>query len=205
MPRALTLDGTAESRDEGSAMHCKSGKADAFSGRPPCGTPRRSGCFVLWQAEKRRGGIFGSGVTPVILCVLNGSIIFCGHLMPRLKFSCELASIRLKSYEGTKSTGDVKEVIGLDIDLKGRTVIIVEDIVDTGATIESLVGQLKEKGAVDVRVCTFSLKTVVYKRNIKIDYMGMEIANKFIVGWGLDYDQMGRQLSDIYILKDQLE
>ena len=93
----------------------------------------------------------------------------------------------------------------MNIDLTGRTVIIVEDIVDTGATIESLVDQLKEKGAADVRVCTFSLKTDVYKRNIKIDYVGMEIANKFIVGWGLDYDQMGRQLADIYILKDQIE
>ncbi|MBO4558030.1 MAG: hypoxanthine phosphoribosyltransferase, partial [Bacteroidales bacterium] len=122
-----------------------------------------------------------------------------------LKFSCELASIRLSSYEGTKSTGEIKEVIGLNLDLTGRTVIIVEDIVDTGATIAQLVGQLKERGASDVRVCTFSLKTDVYKRDIKIDYMGLEIANKFIVGWGLDYDQMGRQLADIYILKDQLE
>ena len=156
-------------------------------------------------AAELNNDFFGSGVVPVILCVLNGSIIFCGHLLPRLKFSCELASIRLSSYEGTKSTGEVKEVIGLNIDLTGRTVIIVEDIVDTGATIESLVGQLKDKGAADVRVCTFSLKTDVYKRNIKIDYVGMEIANKFIVGWGLDYDQMGRQQADIYILKDQIK
>jgi len=156
-------------------------------------------------ASELNNDFFGSGVVPVVLCVLNGSIIFCGHLMPRLKFSCELASIRLSSYQGTKSTGEMKEPIGLDKDLKGRTVIIVEDIVDTGNTIEYLVGKLKEKGASDVRVCTFTLKTDVYDRNVKIDYVGMEIANKFIVGWGLDYDQMGRQLADIYILKDQVE
>ena len=131
-------------------------------------------------------------------------LLLVNHKITPLAMTPE-GRVWLKSYEGTKSTGEVKEVIGLDIDLTGRTVVIVEDIVDTGATIAQLVGQLKEKGAADVRVCTFSLKTDVYQRDIKLDYVGIEIANKFIVGWGLDYDQMGRQLSDIYILKDQLE
>ncbi len=147
----------------------------------------------------------GSDVVPVMLCVLNGSIVFCGHLLPRLKFPLEIASIRLSSYEGTKSTGKMREIMGLDIDLKGRTVVIVEDIVDTGFTIECLVKQLREKGAADIRVCTFSLKRDVYKLDIPMDYVAMDFPDKFVLGWGLDYDQLGRNLDGIYVLKEQAE
>ncbi len=156
-------------------------------------------------AAKINKDFAGGDVVPVMLCVLNGSIVFCGHLLPRLNFPLEIASIRLSSYEGTKSTGKMRELMGLDIDIKGRTVVIVEDIVDTGFTIESLVNQLKERGAADIRVCTFSLKRDVYKLDIPMDYVAMDLPNKFVVGWGLDYDQLGRNLDSIYVLKEQAE
>ena len=155
-------------------------------------------------AAELNNDFFGSGVTPLMLCVLNGSIIFCGHLLPRLKFSCELASIRLKSYEGTKSTGDIKEVIGLDVDLKGRTVVIIEDIVDTGATIESLVGQLIEKGAADVRVCTFSLKSDVYKRNIKIDYVDIT-EDEFNAQMKADTEELAAMFAESHKLEHEIQ
>ncbi len=154
-------------------------------------------------ASKLNKDFEGVDTVPVMLCVLNGSIVFCGHLLPRLNFPLEIASIRLSSYQGTKSTGKMREMMGLDIDVTGRTVVIVEDIVDTGFTIESLVSRLKERGAADIRVCTFSLKRDVYKLDFPIDYVAMDLPEKFVVGWGLDYDQLGRNLNGIYVLAEQ--
>lgn len=138
---------------------------------------------------------------PLLLCVLNGSIMFTGELMQRLEFPCELTSIRLSSYEGTTSTGVTKKIMGLTCDITGRTVIIIEDIVDTGRTIVDLKTLLTEAGAGEVKVCTLLLKPDVYKQSVKLDYVAMEIDNKFIVGHGLDYNQLGRNYKDIYILK----
>ncbi len=154
-------------------------------------------------ASKLNKDFEGVDTIPVMLCVLNGSIVFCGHLLPRLSFPLEIASIRLSSYQGTKSTGKMREMMGLDIDVTGRIVVIVEDIVDTGFTIESLVSRLKERGAADIRVCTFSLKRDVYKLDFPIDYVAMDLPEKFVVGWGLDYDQLGRNLDGIYVLAEQ--
>ena len=138
--------------------------------------------------------------TPIILCVLNGSILFTGELMKRLDFPCEFSSIRLSSYEGTLSTGVTRKVLGLTSSIKGRTVIVVEDIVDTGKTITDLHALLLDAGAADVKICTMLLKPEVYKKDLKLDYVAMEIENRFIVGFGLDYDQLGRNSKDIYIL-----
>ena len=138
--------------------------------------------------------------TPIILCVLNGSILFTGELMKRLDFPCEFSSIRLSSYEGTLSTGVTRKVLGLTSSIKGRTVIVVEDIVDTGKTITDLHALLLDAGAADVKICTMLLKPDVYKKDLKLDYVAMEIENRFIVGFGLDYDQLGRNSKDIYIL-----
>ena len=147
-----------------------------------------------------------SGKVPVILCVLSGSIVFCGYLLTRLEFPCELAAIKVTSYEGTRSTGNIKEVLGLTTDVDGRDVIIVEDIVDTGSTIVKLCEHLAFRGAASIKICTMFLKPEVYHKDRKLDYVGMEVANKFIVGFGLDYDQLGRNFSDIYILdKNQFE
>ena len=135
---------------------------------------------------------------PILLCVLNGSIMFMGELMKRLTFNCQIVSTKLTSYEGTNTTGAVKQAMGLTADITGRRVIIVEDIVDTGNTIVELKKILSDKGASESRICTLLLKPDSYKKDIKIDYVAMEIPNDFIVGFGLDYDELGRNLKDIY-------
>ena len=137
---------------------------------------------------------------PVLLCVLNGSIMFTAELMKRLDFTCEVVSMKLSSYVGTRSTGKVREVMGMTGSVDGRRVIIVEDIVDTGNTIEDLSRIVKEKGASEVRICTLLFKPDVYKKDIRLDYVAKEIPNDFIVGFGLDYDEIGRNLKDIYVL-----
>ena len=124
---------------------------------------------------------------PVLLCVLNGSIMFMAELMKRLEFNLEVVSIKLTSYTGTSSTGKV---------------IIVEDIVDTGNTIMELKNILKEHGAAESRVCTMLLKPEVYTKDETLDYVAIEIPNRFIVGFGLDYDELGRNLKDIYVLDE---
>lgn len=137
---------------------------------------------------------------PVLLCVLNGSIMFMGELMKRLKFDVNVISIKLTSYEGTSSTGRVKQAMGLTSSIEGKRVIVVEDIVDSGNTIVELKEILKEKGAVESKICTLLLKPDAYKKDVKLDYVAMEIPNDFIVGFGLDYDELGRNYKDIYTL-----
>lgn len=139
---------------------------------------------------------------PVLLCVLNGSIMFTSELMKRLNFNCELVSTKLSSYEGTGSTGKVKQAMGLTGDISGKRVIIVEDIVDTGNTIVELKKILSDMGAAESYVCTMLLKPEAYDKDVAIDYVAMEIPNDFIVGFGLDYNQLGRNLKDIYVLDE---
>ncbi len=138
---------------------------------------------------------------PVLLCVLHGSIMFTGELLKRLSFPVELASMKLSSYEGTSSTGVVRETMPLSTDVAGKTVIVCEDIVDTGNTIVDLKGKLLSKGARDVKLCTMLLKPDVFCGRCSLDYVGAEIPNRFIVGFGLDYDELGRNLKDIYVLE----
>ena len=142
----------------------------------------------------------GTGIVPVLLCVLNGSILFTAELMKRLDFDVDLMSIKLSSYQGTSSTGAVHMDMGLTGDVTGKEVIIVEDIVDTGRTIEALVKILYARKASKVKVCTLLLKPEMYKKTIGLDYVAMEIPNDFIVGFGLDYDGLGRNYKDIYVL-----
>lgn len=139
---------------------------------------------------------------PVLLCILNGSILFTAELMKRLNFNFELVSMKLSSYNGTASTGKVREVMGLTGSVKDRKVIIIEDIVDTGTTIVDLERILKEKGASSMQVCTMLLKPDVYDKDIKLDYVGLKIPNDFIVGFGLDYKELGRNLNDIYVIDE---
>lgn len=151
-------------------------------------------------AAKMNDDFDGCEDVPVLLCVLNGSIMFMAELMKRLTFNCQIVSTKLTSYAGTQTTGSVKQAMGLTADIKGRRVIIVEDIVDSGNTIVELKKILEEKGAAESRICTLLLKPEAYKKDIRIDYVAMEIPNDFIVGFGLDYDELGRNLKDIYVL-----
>lgn len=151
-------------------------------------------------AVKINNDFAGCEDVPVLLCVLNGSIMFMGELMKRLDFNCQIVSIKLTSYEGTSTTGRVKQAMGLTADLTGRRVIVVEDIVDSGNTIVELKQILAEHGATESRICTLLLKPEAYKKDVAIDYVAMEIPNDFIIGFGLDYDELGRNLRDIYVL-----
>ena len=136
--------------------------------------------------------------TPIFLVILNGSFMFAGDLMKKLDFPCELSFIKLASYSGVQSTNKVKELIGFTQDIKGRTIVIVEDIVDSGLTLAGLTKQLKSMGAADVKIATLLFKPKAFKEDYPINYIGIEIPNNFIVGYGLDYYEQGRNLKDIY-------
>ena len=137
---------------------------------------------------------------PILLCVLNGSIMFTAELMKRINFDCQIVSTKLTSYVGTETTGKVKQAMGLTADIRGRRVIVIEDIVDSGNTVVALKDILEENGASESYICTLLLKPEAYKKDVKIDYVAMEIPNDFIVGFGLDYDELGRNYKDIYVL-----
>ena len=153
-------------------------------------------------ADKLNADFSNRTTPPILLCVLNGSIMFMGELMKRLNFECQIVSTKLTSYEGTNSTGKVKQALGLTADITGKDVIIVEDIVDTGHTIVALKKILEDAGAESSYVCTLLLKPEAYKQDVKIDYTAIEIPNQFIVGFGLDYDELGRNYKDIYVLDE---
>ncbi|MBQ7222239.1 MAG: hypoxanthine phosphoribosyltransferase [Bacteroidales bacterium] len=154
-------------------------------------------------AEHLNNDFMDSTEIPIILCTMNGAIVFAGELLTKLKFNLIVSGIKVSSYEGINSSGNIKEVLGLNTDVEGRTVIIVEDIVDTGATIMKLCENLCNRKAKEVRICTLFVKSEVYSHDRKLDYVGMEVADKFIVGHGLDYDELGRNLPGIYILDEQ--
>lgn len=135
---------------------------------------------------------------PLFICVLNGAFMFAGDLMKTVNVPCEITFIKLSSYEGLYTTGAVKEIIGLNESVVGRNVVVVEDIVDTGITMERILGSLRAKGANEIKVATFLQKPDALQRDITVDYVAMKIPNDFIVGYGLDYDGYGRNLKDIY-------
>ena len=148
--------------------------------------------------------------TPVLLVTLNGALPFSAELMKHLEFDPMIASIKVSSYEGTQTTGSIKTLLGPTMDLKGRDVLILEDIVDTGITMTGLRKLLDEMGAEDVKMCTMLFKPEKFhdqekKSGIKMmapEFVGKEIPNSFILGFGLDYDELGRCLQDIYVLDE---
>lgn len=135
---------------------------------------------------------------PLFLSVLNGSFMFTADLVRQIDFECEIEFIRLKSYEGTQSSEVVQEVIGLNKNIEGLDIIIVEDIVDTGLTLHRLIETLTTKNPKSITIASLIFKKEAFKKNYPIDYIGFEIENKFIVGYGLDYDGYGRNLKEIY-------
>lgn len=159
---------------------------------------------IIQVAEKLNEDYSSGEDIPILLCVMNGSLMFTAELMKHLRFNMELASVKLSSYEGTSSTGNVIVKQPIASNVKGRRVIIVEDIVDTGTTIVALKKLLAEQGVKDAKVCTMFYKPEAYKyaESDPVEYISMEIQNQFIVGFGLDYNELGRQLRDIYILDE---
>lgn len=141
-----------------------------------------------------------AGKNPLLLAVLNGSFIFAADLMRELTIPCEISFVKLASYQGTTSTGKIKEVIGINEDLTGRTVIIVEDIIESGLTMKGMIESLGTRNPASVHICTLLLKPAKLHIPLDIDYVAFKIPNDFILGYGLDYDQQGRQLKDIYTL-----
>lgn len=146
-----------------------------------------------------------AGKTPLFICVLNGAFPFAADLFRASEgIDSEITFIRLKSYAGMGSTGTIKEVIGLQEDINGRDVIIVEDIVDTGHTIAHLIDGLGKKGAKSIKIATLLFKPeALEEENVDPDYVGFNIPKKFIIGFGLDLNERARDLNDIYVLKDQ--
>ena len=139
-----------------------------------------------------------AGKNPMFLVVLNGAFMFASELFKRITIPCEISFVKLSSYTGTETTSVVRELIGLDHSLEGRHVIVVEDIVDTGHTMKYTIQKLKDLKATDVRIATMLFKPKSFQYDYPINYKAMEIENEFIIGYGLDYDQQGRNLPDIY-------
>ena len=140
---------------------------------------------------------------PLFLCILNGSFMFAAEVFKRISLlDSEISFIKLASYAGTSTTGTIKQLIGLNEDLEGRTIVVLEDIVDSGITIANTIEQIKSKNPADIKIATLLLKPDALKIEVQLDYIGIEIPNDFIVGYGLDYDGRGRNLPDIYKVID---
>jgi len=141
-----------------------------------------------------------AGKNPLFLSVLNGAFMFTADLLRAITIPCEVSFVKLASYEGVTSTGKVQEVIGLNVDISGRTVVILEDIVDTGHTMRQMLDSLQTRNPASIHVCTLFVKPDKLEEEVDIDYAAFSIPNDFIVGYGLDYDQQGRNLPEIYTL-----
>ncbi len=139
---------------------------------------------------------------PLFLVILNGAFMFAGDLLKKVNINCNVSFVKLASYSGIQSTNQVVELIGLNEEIKGRSIVIVEDIIDTGKTLEVLLEKLKDKEAARVRIAALLFKPEAFKCNYPVDYIGMKIPNDFIVGYGLDYDGYARNYPDIYKIVD---
>ncbi len=139
-----------------------------------------------------------AGKKPLFVVVLNGAFIFASDLLKRVTIDCEIAFVKLSSYQGIQSSGVVQQIIGLDLDIKGRTIVVIEDIVDTGLTLDRFHKTLTEMEPAKVMIATCLLKPDAFKMKFPIDYVCFSIPNEFVVGYGLDYDGLGRNSSDIY-------
>ena len=145
------------------------------------------------------------GKNPLLLGVLNGSFIFAADLMREMTIPCEISFVKLASYQGVLSTGKVKEIIGINENLSGRDIVIVEDIVDTGRTMKQMVDSLATRNPASIHICTLFVKPDKLEEPLDIEYAAFSIPNDFILGYGLDYDQQGRGLKEIYTLVEENE
>lgn len=157
--------------------------------------------FAIAEMARQVEADFADEV-PVFVGVLNGAFMVVADFMKHYTKPCEVSFIKMASYEGMETTHEVKQLIGINQDLTGRTVVIIEDIVDTGNTLETLKAMFKKQNVKHFKIATLFLKPEAYKKDIKLDYVGIRIPNKFIVGYGLDYDGHGRNLPEVYQLAD---
>ena len=142
------------------------------------------------------------GRTPIFLGVLSGSFLFLADLVRKVDFDNQLAFVKISSYQGTDSTGTVKRHMGINFDIEGRDIIIIEDIVETGHSMTYLLDYLKPMNPASISICTLFFKPEKFLYEYKIDYTALSIGNEFIVGYGLDYNQLGRNLKDIYVIDE---
>lgn len=154
-------------------------------------------------AERINRDYADSKQPPIMVGVLNGAFIFMAELALKITIPVETAFVKISSYEGISSTGVIREQLGLTMDVTGRDIILVEDIIETGNSINYLLNTLKDRGCRSVEVCTLCFKPNRLKKDINIKYCVKEIGDDFIVGYGLDYDQIGRNLPDIYVLDNE--
>lgn len=154
-------------------------------------------------AEKLNNDYASCQKPPIFVGVLNGAFIFLADVVRKLTFQNEIAFMQISSYEGTQSTGEIRQKLGIDFDITDRDIIIVEDIVETGHSINHMIEYLHSLSPRSVEVCTLFFKPEKYLYNLPIKYCAMEIGNEFIAGYGLDYDQIGRGLKDIYVVTNE--
>jgi len=155
----------------------------------------------IQEKVSKQAAIIGQdleGKNPLFVVILNGAFIFASDLIKQISIDCEVAFVKLSSYQGTESTGKVHEIFGLDMDIKGRTIVVIEDIVDTGLTLDRFLKTLKSKEPSEIKVASCLLKPDAFNMKFPIDYLCFSIPNKFVVGYGLDYDGLGRNSGDIY-------
>ena len=139
-----------------------------------------------------------AGKTPVFLGIMNGAFMFAAEVMQKMTIDCEISFVKLKSYVGDQSSGEVTTMLGLDCNLEGRDVIILEDIVDTGRTLHYFFPELQKQKPASISLFTLLVKPEAMKFEVPIDYAGFAVPNLFLIGFGLDYDGLGRNLADIY-------
>ncbi|MDG1913564.1 MAG: adenylate kinase [Crocinitomix sp.] len=140
---------------------------------------------------------------PLFVAILNGSFMVASDLVKKIDLPCELSFVKFTSYQGTESSGEINELIGFDRDIAGKDLIIVEDIVDTGQTLEKVLNILESMGARSVKIATLLLKPAIFNKNYPVDYVGKNIPNKFVIGFGLDFDQLGRNYGEIYQIQEE--
>ena len=158
---------------------------------------------VVQQMADRINADF-EGKNPLFLAVLNGSFVFAADLIRKISIPCNISFVKFASYSGTSSTSTVKELIGLNEEIKGRHVILIEDIIDTGITLDLILTDLLKLNPTDIKVACFCHKPDAFRKSFSIDYIGMNIPDEFIVGYGLDYDGYGRNLPDIYKIVNRI-
>lgn len=142
------------------------------------------------------------GACPMFLVILNGSFFFAADLMRYLPIDCEICFVKVKSYSGMSSKGEIEELIGIDVSLRNRAIIVVEDIVDTGHTLHTVVQQLEHQEPALIKIACLLHKPEATQYPLHLDYVGFEIPNLFVLGYGLDYDGLGRNYTDIYQLDE---